>query len=84
MVVTGKREPSPNHKLKHERELRGWSQAKLAEKIGASCATVNRWEQGVKLPTPSLRERLCSLFGKNTEELGLLPRDSAIDNKPSL
>ena len=35
-----KREPSPNHKLKHERELRGWSQAKLAEKIGASCATV--------------------------------------------
>lgn len=62
----------PNRHLKQARELRGWSQAKVASEIGTDATTVSRWERGLFSPTPYFRERLCTLFGKNTEELGLL------------
>lgn len=61
------------HPLKRERELRGWSQAKVASAIGTTPRTVHRWEHGQGVPYPYYREKLCALFGKNTEELGLLP-----------
>lgn len=63
---------APNRRLKQARELRGWSQAKVAELIGTDATTVSRWERGLFLPTPFFREKLCELFGKNAEELGLL------------
>jgi transcriptional regulator with XRE-family HTH domain len=63
---------TPNRRLKQERELRGWSQAKVAEQIGTDATTVSRWERGLFSPTPYFRERLCTLFSKNAEELGLL------------
>jgi transcriptional regulator with XRE-family HTH domain len=58
--------------LKHERELRGWSQQDLAEKLGCDTKTVNRWESGKSLAQPYYRQKLVELFGKNTEELGLV------------
>lgn len=61
------------HPLKRERELRGWSQAKVAQEIGTTARTVHRWEHGQGIPYPYYRERLCLLFGKNARELGLLP-----------
>lgn len=60
------------HPLRVERELRGWSQAKLAEALGTTTRSVSRWEQGLSMPYPHYRERLCSLFGKSARELGLL------------
>ena len=63
------------HPLKIERELRGWSQAKVAEAVGTNTRTVIRWEQGQSVPYPYYREQLCSLFGKNARELGLLAQD---------
>jgi len=63
---------TPNRRLKQARELRGWSQAKVAEQIGTDATTVSRWERGLFSPTPYFRERLCALFSKNAEELGLL------------
>src|SRR4051812_7492763 len=63
---------TPNRRLKQERELRGWSQAKVAEQIGTDATTVSRWERGLFSPTPYFRERLCTLFTKNAAELGLL------------
>src|SRR5215467_15041312 len=65
-------EGKPNKLLKRERELRGWSQADVAEKIGGDPKTVGRWERGITSPGPQLCQKLCELFGKNTEELGLL------------
>ena len=51
------------HPLKTERELRGWSQAKVAEAVGSTPRNVSRWEQGhpsaALLPRttlPTLRE----------------------------
>lgn len=63
---------TPNRRLKQARELRGWSQAKVAEQIGTDATTVSRWERGLFSPTPYFRERLCTLFDRNAEELGLL------------
>ncbi len=55
----------PNTQLKYEREIRGWSQAKVAEEIGSSDRNVSRWERGVSSPYPHFREKLCALFGKS-------------------
>lgn len=63
---------TPNRKLKRERELRGWSQAMVAEKIGSQPALVNRWENGYAFPSPYYREKLCQLFEKDAEALGLI------------
>ena len=58
--------------LKRERELRGWSQADLASKLGCDTKTVGRWEREGKLPRPEYRQGLCELFGKDVEEFGLI------------
>lgn len=63
-----------HHPLRVERKLRGWSQDRVAEAIGTSTRTVARWEQGEVLPQPFYRERLCELFGKNAQELGIISR----------
>ncbi|HZO75426.1 MAG TPA: helix-turn-helix transcriptional regulator [Ktedonobacteraceae bacterium] len=63
---------TPNRRLKQARELRGWSQAKVAEQLGTDATTVSRWERGLFSPTPYFREKLCALFSRNAAELGLL------------
>lgn len=60
-----------NQKLRYERELRGWSQARVAKEIGTTPNSVSMWERGLVVPTPYFRERLCTLFEKNAVELGL-------------
>ncbi len=65
-----------NEQLRHERELRGWSQADLAGKVGCDTKTVGRWENGDRLPRPYHRQALCELFGKNAEEFGLMQASS--------
>ncbi len=61
-----------NRKLRTERKLQGWSQAKLAKVLGVTTRTVIRWEQGVAMPQPNYRKKLGTLFGKTAQELGLL------------
>ena len=58
--------------LKAERKERGWSQAEVAEALGVNLSTVRRWERGRAVPYPYYRKKLATLFGKTTEELGLL------------
>src|SRR6266481_3121850 len=58
--------------LKAERELRGWSQSRIAELLGTTTKTVGRWERGEAVPYPHYREQLCTLFGKNAQQLGWL------------
>jgi transcriptional regulator with XRE-family HTH domain len=65
----------PNERLKQQRELKGWSQAKLAEEVGTTQKIVSRWESGVSKPQPYYREKLIELFGMNAKELGLLDND---------
>src|SRR5574337_424785 len=79
-----------NERLKAAREQRCWTQARLAEEVGTTPGTVGRWERGESIPFPHYREKLCQVFGKSPEELGLLssgaePRDlQEISPEPSL
>ena len=57
--------------LKAERKQLGWSQVQVAEALGISVRTLRRWEQGLVVPYPYYRKRLCALFGKTAQELGL-------------
>ena len=68
----------PNERLKRARYEKGWTQAELAEKVGTTFETVSRWERGIKAPSAYYRRRLCEVFGKTAEELGLLTDPSAI------
>lgn len=66
---------TPNTRLRRERELRGWSQANVADKLGAQPRLVMRWEMGYASPSPYYRQKLCLLFSKNAEELELIKQD---------
>jgi tetratricopeptide (TPR) repeat protein/DNA-binding XRE family transcriptional regulator len=62
--------------LKHERELRGWTQSEVAERIGTTQINVSRWEKGTFVPSPYYRQRLSELFRKSIQELGLIGKGS--------
>jgi transcriptional regulator with XRE-family HTH domain len=64
--------PTPNVLLRHERQLRGWSQAHLAEQIDVPDYYISRWERGEVLPSPYYQQKLCEVFGKTAQELGML------------
>ena len=64
----------PNSQLRYYRELRGWSQQKVADAIQADVKMVSKWERGIATPSPYYREKLCTLFGKNALELGLIKK----------
>lgn len=57
-------------RLKQARELRGWSQVQLADRVGTTKNQVRRWERGV-IPGPYFRTKLTQLFGVTEEALGL-------------
>ncbi len=48
----------PLSRLQYERERRGWSQLKLAEKVCTTVVSVNRWENGHVFPRPFYRRQL--------------------------
>lgn len=63
----------PNNLLKRERNLQGWSFRDVADRIECpDVRLVRRWEHGDIFPGTHYRQKLCQLFGKNAEELGLL------------
>jgi transcriptional regulator with XRE-family HTH domain/tetratricopeptide (TPR) repeat protein len=66
---------TPQNRLRFERELRGWSQEDLAEKVGTTQKIVSRWERGESTPLPYYRQKLCKFFGKNAAELGLIDQE---------
>jgi transcriptional regulator with XRE-family HTH domain len=60
--------------LKYERERRGWTLEHVATQIDCpESHMIARWERGIISPSPRYRQALCELFGKNAEELGILP-----------
>ena len=65
-------EAIPNVRLSREREQRGWSQQELADQLGTTPVNVSRWERGLTTPSPYFRHKLCGLFGKTAQELGLV------------
>ncbi len=66
----------PNRQLQAARKVRGWTQSEVAELIGASSSlNVTRWERGTTVPGSFYLKKLCQLFDKTPEELGLLQEE---------
>lgn len=65
--------------LKVMRAQRGWTQARLAEKLGVSRQTVNALEAGRYDPSLPLAFSIAHVFGLTIEEI-FFPDDDAADN----
>ena len=65
-----------NMQLKRARELQGWSQEYVGQKIGTDAFTISRWERGITMPSPHFRQKLCTLFSLSVIELGLVPSEN--------
>ena len=59
--------------IRQLRQEQGWTQADLAERLGASMQTVSRWERGQAKPTWVYRRRLATLFGAKVAEIAFGP-----------
>lgn len=75
-------EKKPNSILRRERQLRGWSQQKVASLVETSEDVVSRWEHGERKPSPFYQEKFCALYGKTAEELGFL--QPCLNQSPTL
>jgi tetratricopeptide (TPR) repeat protein/transcriptional regulator with XRE-family HTH domain len=64
-----------NDLLRQARIGCNWRQHELAEQLGTTTVTVKRWERGYQHPSPYFRVKLCTLFDKSAEELGLSEGD---------
>jgi transcriptional regulator with XRE-family HTH domain len=71
----------PRERLSSERLRRRWSQLEVADQIGTTPGNVSRWERGLTSPGPYFRSKLCELFGKSAQELGLIWDES--DDSPA-
>jgi transcriptional regulator with XRE-family HTH domain len=68
-------------KLRYERKLRGLTRDELAEMLDVFKIYIGKWEREETLPYPSDQQKLCKLFGKTVQELGLA---SAVSSKVPL
>ena len=67
-----------NDRLRDERERRNWTQAQVAELLNIDPKTVSRWECGKSSPSFSSCDKLCKLYKKNLEELGLIHKGKPV------
>lgn len=66
----GSPKEAPN-RLREERMKRHWRQRDVADHLGTTVVTIRRWERGKQHPHAYYLLKLCTLFGKSAEELGL-------------
>lgn len=66
----------PRQRLSAERIRRRWSQLEVADQLGTTPGNVSRWERGITSPGPYFRSKLCELFGRSAQELGLTWEES--------
>lgn len=61
-----------NEQLRRLRIGRNWRQQDLADQLGVTVVTIQRWERGFQRPSAYYRAQLCTLFGLSAQELGLV------------
>src|SRR5690349_9218638 len=61
-----------NEALRKLRIERNWRQQDVADQLGTTITTIGRWERGDQQPGTYFRVKLCTLFGKSAQELGLV------------
>lgn len=65
------KETQRNDRLRQARIGRNWRQHELAEQLGTTTETIKRWERGSQQPSSYFRIKLCTLFSKSAQQLGL-------------
>lgn len=60
---------TPAAAIRAIRSAHGWTQAALAERIGASQVNVSRWETGERIPSGRAVARLCAIADDDGAEL---------------
>ena len=75
--------PCRNEFLRQARLERNWTQHHLADELGVGKQTVQSWERGTRIPSLELRGRLCALFSKTPEQLGLQPLGTSSEGHPA-
>ena len=55
-------------KIRHWRQRRFLTQQGLADRVGASLSTVQKWEMGRTLPYPAMRQKLIEMLEINPDE----------------
>ena len=61
--------PELTNSLREAREVRGLTQAQLAERIGVSRKTINTVENGIFVPSTVIALRLAAALGEPVEAL---------------
>ena len=61
-----------NERLRQHRIERNWRQQDLADQLGVTVVTIQRWERGSQQPSAYYRTKLCKLFAVSAQELGLV------------
>jgi tetratricopeptide (TPR) repeat protein/transposase-like protein/transcriptional regulator with XRE-family HTH domain len=61
-----------NESLRQQRIGRNWRQKDVADQLGTTITAIGRWERGDQQPSAYFRVKLCTLFGKSAQELGLV------------
>jgi transcriptional regulator with XRE-family HTH domain len=72
-------EESLGARIKAERKKRGWSQGRLAEKLGVTDRTVLRWEIKDEMPNNENRLALIKILGLREENFQLKPKGQALE-----
>jgi len=57
------------NRLRAERDLRGWTQAELAARVGVSRKTINTIENGVFVPSTLTALKIAESFDRSVEQL---------------
>ncbi|HEY7419167.1 MAG TPA: FxSxx-COOH system tetratricopeptide repeat protein [Ktedonobacteraceae bacterium] len=59
-------------RIRQERTSHNWRQQDLADQLGTTVVTIQRWERGTQQPSAYFRTKLCTLFSKSAEEMGFV------------
>ncbi|HZR44452.1 MAG TPA: helix-turn-helix transcriptional regulator [Ktedonobacteraceae bacterium] len=65
-------------KLAQARIERGFTQPQVAEYMAVDVGTVCRWEKGTQRPYPRHVMKLCTLYDKSVQQLGLIPESEEV------
>lgn len=71
-------------RLIEARKQRMWSQQELADTLGTTQNTVSRWELGKTTPSPYFTKKMCEIFDKAPQELGLYSKAAISQPLPVL
>lgn len=73
----------PNHLLRRQRLLRGWTLDRVAKELctlcqeeahvpGVNADMISKWERGERKPSRFYQAKLCQLYGATADQLGLI------------